>query len=384
MILNFYKFIIMFFYNKEILKIKKGNVIIKTNNKIKRGKALKTQKRLSKLGIESIRELDYKEINYIAHFATEQITTTFPIVQNQYNKILAKILNCKMYYSKITSNISKVNYIYWNNSIYIDENIKSIETNEQLIHEIIHYLQVLRKNNGKIQKIGFCEFNDFKLNRLGLNEAIVQYMSSKIMKREKNDIKIYGINLKTISPNSYPLITNLIEQIIYLIGEDIIVKSALNIDINENEFENTLYCAFEEKTDYIIKNFDRLLEIKNKLFADKQKGNIKIDFENKIANTYLNTQNAILSEYYNQIIPKAKTQEEIDFYYNKYIQNKEYIGIVENNEKVDFYEDYKTIIQSKLDKQLIKINKEKQKNALIKYNNKLIEFFKRTISYLIN
>ena len=41
-----------------------------------------------------------------------------------------------MYYSKITSNISKVNYIYWNNSIYIDENIKSIETNEQLIHEI--------------------------------------------------------------------------------------------------------------------------------------------------------------------------------------------------------------------------------------------------------
>ena len=104
----------------------------------------------------------------------------------------------------------------------------------------------------------------------------------------------------------------------------------------------------------------------------------------EIANTYLNTQNAILSEYYNQIIPKAKTQEEIDFYYNKYIQNKEYIGIVENNEKVDFYEDYKTIIQSKLDKQLIKINKEKQKNALIKYNNKLIEFFKRTISYLIN
>ena len=88
----------MFFYNKEILKIKKGNVIIKTNNKIKRGKALKTQKRLSKLGIESIRELDYKEINYIAHFATEQITTTFPIVQNQYNKKLAKILNCKMYY----------------------------------------------------------------------------------------------------------------------------------------------------------------------------------------------------------------------------------------------------------------------------------------------
>lgn len=345
---------------------------------------MKTQKRLSKLGIESIRELDYKEINYIAHFATEQITTTFPVLQNQYNKILAKILNCKMYYSKITSNISKVNYIYWNNSIYIDENIKSLETNEQLIHEIIHYLQVLRKNNGKILKIGFCEFDDFKLNRLGLNEAIVQYMSSKIIKMEKDDIKIYGIKLKTISPNSYPLITNLIEQIVYLIGEDIIVKSALNIDTNENEFENSLYCAFEERTDYIIKNFDKLLEIKNKLFADKQKGNIKVEFENKIANTYLNTQNAILSEYFKQIIPKIKTQEEIDFYHNKYIEYKEYIGILENNEKIDFYEEYKTIIQSKFDKQLIKINKEKQKNALVKYNNKLIEFFKRTISYLLN
>ena len=136
---------------------------------------------------------------------------------------------------------------------------------------VILYLQVLRKNNGKILKIGFCEFDDFKLNRLGLNEAIVQYMSSKIIKREKDDIKIYGIKLKTISPNSYPLITNLIEQIVYLIGEDIIVKSALNIDINENEFENTLYCAFEEKTDYIIKNFDRLLEINKEKYKEVAK-----------------------------------------------------------------------------------------------------------------
>ena len=185
-------------------------------------------KKLSKIGIEPKKELDPKEINHIAHIATDQITNTFLELQDQYNEILAKILNCKMYYSTTAPNISKVNYIYWNNCIYIDESINIYETNEQLYHEIIHYLQVLKKSNGKIIKMGLCEFDHFKLNGLGINEAIVQYMTSKIISREKSNIKIYGIQLKTISPYSYPLLTNLIEQIIYLLGEDAIIKSAVN------------------------------------------------------------------------------------------------------------------------------------------------------------
>lgn len=339
-------------------------------------------KKLSKIGIEPQKEIAPKEINYIAHIVADRITNTFIELQDQYNEILAKILKCKMYYSKTASNISKVNYIYWNNSIYIDESINIFEINEQLYHEIIHYLQVLKKNNGKIIKMGLCEFEDFKLNGLGINEALVQYMTSKIINREKSTTKIYGIQLKTISPYSYPLLTNLIEQIIYLLGEDIIIKAAINL--NDDKFEKLFYNTFEEKTNNIIKNFDQLLEQKNKLFKQKQKGNIEVDLEKRISNIYLDTQKIILSKYYDQIIQKLTTQEEIDFCLNKYIKNKEFIGNRTNNEEINFYDEYQFIVQSKLDKQLVKINKEKQKNALVKYNNKLIEFFKKTISYLFN
>lgn len=339
-------------------------------------------KKLSKIRIEPKKELDPKEINHIAHIATDQITNTFLELQDQYNEILAKILNCKMYYSTTAPNISKVNYIYWNNCIYIDESINIYETNEQLYHEIIHYLQVLKKSNGKIIKMGLCEFDDFKLNGLGINEAIVQYMTSKIINREKSNIKIYGIQLKTISPYSYPLLTNLIEQIIYLLGEDAIIKSAVNL--NDDEFENLFYNTFEEKTNYIIKNFDKLLEQKNKLFEEKQKGNIEIGLEKRISDIYLDTQNTILSKYYDKIVQNLTTQKEIDFYLNKYTKNREYIGIKESREEINFYDEYQPIVQSKFDKQLMKINKEKQKNALVKYNNRLIEFFKKTISYLFN
>lgn len=55
-----------------------------------------------------------------------------------------------MYYAQISPNISQVNYIYWDNSIYRDEKVNIFEPNEQLYREIIHYLQVVKKNNQKV------------------------------------------------------------------------------------------------------------------------------------------------------------------------------------------------------------------------------------------
>ena len=343
---------------------------------------MKIQKELTKLGIVKLEELKPEMVNYIAHSVANKITTTFLTLQMQYNEILAKMLNCKMYYAKIPSIIAKVNYIYEDNSIYIDESMNILELDEQFYHEVIHCLQVVRKNNGKIKKVGLCNFGDFAINGLGINEAIVQYMASKIMENEKAKVNIYGIKLQTISPNYFPLLTNLMEQIIYYIGENVIVQAAINV--NEN-FEDIFYNTFEEKTNQIIKNFDKILEMRNKLSTESNE-QTKIELEKKIYNIYIETQEFMLNKYYEQVIPRLTTEKEVDSYIEKLSNNKVYLGMEEKEEfaKTNFYERTKEMIIQKLDKQLIKINKQKQKKALLVYNNKLKKFLEKTISYLWN
>lgn len=343
---------------------------------------MKTQKKLEKLGIVKKEELDPKQINYLAHFMADSITKKFPVLQLQYNEILAKILNCKMYYAKIPENISKVNYIYEDDSIYIDESVNILEPNEQIFNQILHFLQVIRKTSGKIQKMGLCNFGDFAIAGLGLNEALVQYMSSKIIENEKQSITIGDIRFKTISPNSYPMLTNLMEQLIYLIGEDKIIQYAMNVN---DEFDNEFYNTFEEKTNQIIRNFDKILDLKTKIVLETNETK-KEELEKELIEIYKETQKMMIIKYYQNIISQVSEEREIDFYIEKLEKNKECIGIDESKAFTgeSLYDEYKQIIMEKINKQLIKINKEKQRKALVKYNNKLIRFLKRTISYLFN
>ena len=341
---------------------------------------MKIQKKLSRLGIQKEEELNPKDVNYLAHSIVSYITTTFPVLQEKYNEILAKILNCKMYYAKITENIAQINYIYEDNSIYISDDIDIMEPNEQLYHEIVHYLQVLRKNNGKIKKIGLCDFGDFSVKGLGINEAAVQYISARLMKDEPERVNSFGIELNTISPKFYPLLTNLLEQIIYLLGEDIVVKSALNID---DEFEELLYNTFEEKTNQIIKNFDNILDRKNKLNLSQEKSK---QLKDEIVEIYLETQDLIMKKYFDKIVTRLTSIEEIDFYIEKFLNYKKMLGIQEKY-KYSFIEklaEYEENVMQKFDKQLMRISKNKGKNTLSLYNKTLGGFMRKIISYFSN
>ena len=342
---------------------------------------MKIQKKLSRLGIEKLEELDCKNINFLAHYVANLITKTFPVLQYKYNEILAKILNCKMYYAKITDNIANVNYLLEDNSIYIDENINIFEQNEQIFHEIIHYLQISRKNNGKVKQMGLCNFGDFAINGLGINEAAVQYISAKIMNYEEKVLNIYGLSIPTKSTEIYPLLTNLMEQMAYLIGEECIIDSTINSNDN---FEEIFFNSFEEKGKQIIKNFDKILEIKNEL-SELNKEN-REELEENVASIYLETQNIMISKYYEKIVSRLTTIEEVDFYIEKFLNHKKIIGIREEEKFTTetFYEQYKEYIMKKFDKQLIKLSREKGKNTLSLYNNKMRRFLKKIISYFGN
>ena len=334
---------------------------------------MKLQKKLVKYGIEKKEKIDHKYVNQIAHTIADKITNTFPILQNEYNEILAKLLNCKMYYAQIKEPISKVNYFYEDNCVYIDESVDILNPNEQFIHEIIHYLQAKRDNKGKIKKMGLCTFNDFSISELGINEAIVQYISAKVMKNEKKEIEICNLDIKTISPYSYPLLTSLMEQLIYVMGEDLIIESTIKAD---EKFETEFYNTFEEQTNKIIKNFDKILEQKNKLLLEND-ADKKEKLKMELSNLYLETQNIIMITFYEKIISKLTSIKEIDYYTNKFLNHKD---IIEPTSRMIFEQNKKKIMD-KFDRQLIKVSKQKSKNALIKYNGKIRDILKKIISY---
>lgn len=338
-------------------------------------------KKLQKLGIEDIKKLDNESIRIIACNVTEALTKAFPSIYDEYNNILIKLLNCNMYVAKVTKHISKVNYIYEDNSIYFDEEMNLSKINEQIIHECIHYLQDNRNiKKSKHSKIGLCNFEEFSLYGLGINEAAVQYMSAKSMKNASDVLEKYGVRLKTISPNYYPFITNLIEQIVYLIGDEVLVKGTLN---GNDEFEDELLNTFESNTKKIISRFDEIIEINNTLNTEHDEEKIKI-LQQGVVHIYEEIQNMIFSTYFNKICPRLNTIQEIDFYTDKAMYYRNVMGVVlaERFNEDTFYDIEIQKITEKFNKRLYEINKANSKNKLVVYaGDRIWRFIKRIVSY---
>ncbi len=339
------------------------------------------QRKLEKLGIQNIRKLDDKTVRILAYNVTDTITKTFPVIYEEYNNILIKLLNCDMYVANITKKISKVNYIYENSSIYFDEEVNLSKINEEIIHECIHYLQDFRSQKGELDKIGLCSFEEFNVYGLGINEATVQYMSARCVGNNLSTIEKYGIRIRTISPSYYPFLTNLIEQIVYLLGEDILVNGALK---GNGKFEEYLLNTFEGNTKRIISGFDGIVEMNNELNSETDETKIKI-LQEGIACSYIDTQNTIFSTFFDKIIPKVENVEEIDYYLEKAINYKSVMGIEIKDERgVNTSVDAKIQeINEKLNKRLIAINRSMSRNTLsvIKFGDKIMQFIRKVVAH---
>ena len=99
------------------------------------------EKKLEMLGIVNIKKLNIESIKKIAKNVVEALENASPNMKEEFEKVYLRLENCDMYTASIIKHISKVNYIYENNSIYIDEEINIDTVNEQIMHECIHYLQ---------------------------------------------------------------------------------------------------------------------------------------------------------------------------------------------------------------------------------------------------
>lgn len=343
---------------------------------------------LKKDGIEVIEQLDTLKVNTLASSIALKICETFPEYGLNQNELFIKLSRLNMYRAKIPDGMAEANYLYKNTSIYFNEHIADEDLEEFAIHECIHYIQEVKDKRNYLIRMGLCDYTEFKIYGLGLNEAAVQLMSSKINGIPKEYVKYFGISFETISPSYYPLECCLVNQLAYITGEDVLFEST--IKSNDN-FRFTFaeltspktFLAIQEAIDTILFAEEDIIKLNNKIVQIDDR-NKKVDgmlkkideLKNEIALTFMRTQNLIISSYFDKAFENIHNLEEVEAYRKKLYSFKDYLG---HTEGYTFFNEYYVNKMEQLEQKYNAFENGEVETAIrviTKRENKLIAFFK--------
>jgi len=284
---------------------------------------------LRKDGIQVISKLDTLVVNNIARNIARKIVENFPELNFNETDLFIKIARIDMYTATMPDGMAEANYFYKNSSIYFNNKIDFEDLEEFAIHECIHHLQEFKTPRNKLVRMGLCSFNTVSPTGLGINEAAVQLITSKIIGIEPDFVKYYGIEFKSSSPSYYPMECQLVEEMAFITGYDVLYESTFNSNDNfKNVFINAtsekVFYAIQNAIDYILSCEEQISKLANKFTKENQsdksckKINEKIStLKQKISVTFMRTQNLIVSSYFDKSFNEITNLEELDNYRRK-------------------------------------------------------------------
>ena len=334
---------------------------------------MQINKYFKELNIEPISELDNNEKYEFVNKVVVDIVDRFKDNNLDYLKMIDILQRTEMYIAKVPRGLSPVNYSYLDGKMYISEDIKLDTNNQFVLHEVIHRIQEYRNKKEKLIQLGLCDVMETKIKGLALNEAAIQYIVQKILNGEIQTIDVYGMEIPTISKNYYPILTNLVQQITFLIGENKLIDSTFN---SNSEFKYELIDTLGEDIYYAIEDsFEQILEAKNNILKNKDK-NIIYENTELIKKTYVYIQKRIMTSYFNNELKRIKNIEQVEEYNTKIIEYKDYIG---SEEGYKIYSDYYNEISGKIkEKEQELLNK----SLVVVKENKFLNIFKKVKDYI--
>lgn len=306
---------------------------------------------LKKDGIKVITKLDTLVVNNIARNIAKKIVATFPNLNFNETDLFIKLDRINMYTAMMPEGMAEANYFYKNSSIYFNSQIDFDDLEEFAIHECIHHLQEVKTSRNKLVRMGLCSFNKLSPAGLGINEAAVQLCTAKIIGINPDFVKYYGIEFRSSSPSYYPMECQLVEQMAFITGYDVLYESTFKSNDN---FKNAFIQCTSEKTFYAIQsaidsilNYEEeiakltnLLGAENKSDKDCQNINSKIsNLKEKISITFMRTQNLIISSYFDKAFENISNLEELDNYRRKLESFK---NIICRHDGYFFFDNYYT------------------------------------------
>ena len=351
---------------------------------------------LRKDGIEVIEKLDTLRVNSLARNVSVKLCESFPEFNLNQNELFIKLSRLNMYKAKMPEGMAEANYFYKNTSIYFNEHIQDEDLEEFAIHECIHYLQEVKDKRNSLVRMGLCDYTEFKIYGLGLNEAAVQLMASKVNGIPKEYVKYFGISFETISPSYYPLECCLASQLAYLVGENILFESTLNSNDNfKKHFSNVtspkVFMTIQNAFDEILNNEEEIIKLNNRI-ANIDDRNRKVDgmvekineLKSEISLTFMRTQNLIISSYFDNTFNNISTLEDVENYRRKLYNFKDYLGCMEG---YTFFNDYYVNKMMDLEEKYNRIENGEVETALkviTKKENIFVKIFKAIKKLLLN
>ena len=297
---------------------------------------------LKKDGITVIETLDYSSAISITKNVSNKIYSIFPDFGFTAEDLFNRFSKVKMYIANIPAGMSEASYFYKNSSIYFRDGMGLSDLEKFAIHELIHHLQEVKDKNGNLLRLGLCEFKGSKITGMALNEAAVQIITSNVLNYTFETVEYYGLTFSTISPTVYPLICNIVTQMAYITGEDILFDSTFN---SNNRFKNKFIALCGKKCYYsIVCNLDKILDIEENIIKlsntlqqidlDKSKSdkimNKISDLKLEIKKIYFLTQELIISAYFNTLYSALSTTTDIENFRKQLYNFQELIGSSHN------------------------------------------------------
>ena len=148
---------------------------------------------LRKDGIKVVDILDTMTVNRIAHNIATKLCETFPELCFNESDLFAKLARLTMYRAEMPEGMAEANYFYKNTSIYFNERVAIEDLEEFAIHECIHYIQEIKDKRNNLIRMGLCNFDTLKITGMGLNEAAVQFLTSKVIGIQKEAVKYLSL-----------------------------------------------------------------------------------------------------------------------------------------------------------------------------------------------
>lgn len=307
---------------------------------------------LKKAGIDIIQQLNGKDVSAIASNIASKLCLAFPEHNLKRTNLIASISNINMYIANMPEDYSQAKYFYKNNSIYFKKYSTLEEMSSIAVHECIHFIQEITDENYNLVRMGLYKIN----SGLAINEAAVQLMTAEANNLDICEEKYYGINLKTTSPDYYPLQCALLNQMAYFTGTYPLYHSTLN---SNDIFENTFKLKSDIKTyDKLSKYLDTLLYLENDLNfyiqelrnTEKIKNMAKLNNiisqkKEEIRSIFFKAQNLIIKKCFEKSFTCIKNLEEIKCFQQDLYKFKNIMGYTEN---YTFYNDFYCNIMNSL------------------------------------